>query len=210
MIQSNNSICNNVIKSDYIIFKSIIASIVTIFNELIDIFVRLKKLFFNCIVSQQNGYGSCNKFIYLYCWTINLSLMTLPSINQFQLMIYVITESEMSKFQIINDTNNQFRERMCYAAMEYILILIVDVICTIDSTYTLIDHSCNEERLLIYHFSANIIVLSRYSIAVQYRLNEYEYDETDETIRDEDTNLLIYWMHSYITHCIIVVSDVFD
>ena len=47
----------------------------------------------------------------------------------------------MSKFQIQNDTNNQFHEHMCGAAMEYFLILILDAICKIGLTYTLIEHS---------------------------------------------------------------------
>ena len=125
MMQSTNSyiyvscICDIVVKSNYINFKLIIASIVTIFNQLIDIFVRFQKLFLNCIVSRQNGYGSGYKFNYLYCWTISFSLMLLPSINQFKLMICIIIETEMSKLQIINDTNNQFPKRMCCAAIKY-------------------------------------------------------------------------------------------
>ena len=176
-----------------------------------DTFIILKKLFLNCIVSQENGYGSCYKFIYLYCWTISHSLMTLPSINQFELMTYIIIDTEKSKFQTINDTNNQFPERMCCAAMEYILISIADIIYTIGSTYTLIEHLYNEERSSIHHFNANIIVLNRYSIVMYYRLNKYECNDPDETIRDECTNLLVDWMYFYIIHCIIffmIVSDV--
>ena len=123
----------------------------------------MQKLFQNCIaiVSQENGDGSCYKFIYLHCWAISHSLMTL--------MIYIMIETKMSKFpQIINDTNNQFHERMCCATMhmEYILILSVDVICTIGSTYTLVEHLYNEERSLIHHFNANIIVLNGYNCNV--------------------------------------------
>ena len=93
--------------------------------------------------------------------------------------------------------------------MKYMLILILDIICTIDSTYTLIDYLCNEEISLIHHFSANTIVLSGYSIVVYHRSTEYQCNETDETIGDEDTNWLIE-TYFYITHRVIFITAVSD
>ena len=73
----------------------------------------------------------------------------------------------MSKFQIINDTNNQFHDRKCCAALEY---------CNFDFGYVIC--LCNEERSLFHYFIANIIVLSGYSIVMYYGLNEYECNVT--------------------------------
>ena len=98
---------NNVIQSNNINSQSIFTSIVTILNIWFDIFMILTKFFVNCIVSLKNDSRSYYKFIYLRCFLISYSTMTLLLIIHVELIIYNIMKVVKSKLRYIKHTHGQ-------------------------------------------------------------------------------------------------------
>ena len=178
----------NVFQLNIINLQSILhtfTSIITLFHVLLNIFITQKKLFINCIVLLQNHCGSCYKFVDCYCCTFIQSPMTSPSTNQLELMIYGnikvttlnckgINYMYICQNNFQNDINIPSHNFMGVASMNYNLIMIIQVICTIDSFNTVVDHISIEQETLTYLFNRIIIIfkLTRNAIALHYQWNE--------------------------------------
>ena len=117
--------------------------------------------------------------------------MVLPSINRFQLITYKTFDVKTSKFNKINNTNNQSYKRLRCTSNGYISILIIDVISTMYSNNTFVDHL----YISSYNVSTNMIVLIRYSIVMYYQWTIHVRDETEETIGDMDIHMVVKWIY---------------
>ena len=141
---------NHVFKANCTNLQSITKAVVTTFNVLLDIFIMLAILFINCIVSLQNNCKSHYKFIcWCYCRLTHLQ-MALPSINQLELSILCTIEVIKSNVKDItniygqNESHNnqhiQSYNSISCTSVNYILLMIVEVICAIFVFYEMMHH----------------------------------------------------------------------
>ena len=145
----------NVLESNYISSKSMFTATMTIFDELLHIFIIVGEVFINCIMSLQNDCISCYKFICCYCWTLIHAQMMVLAINQLELIIYCIIIVIKSNFKYANyeycqnkssiKRNTHYYKLMCCncTSMNYYVMLIVQDICMI--------------YLLLYFMDINVI-----------------------------------------------------
>ena len=89
-----SDISSTVINSNYIYLQEILTSIITIFNGLLDIFIRWKQLIINCT--------SYYKFIHWHSLSITHSSMILHSIGEVDLIVYNIFDVVTSTFKEMN------------------------------------------------------------------------------------------------------------
>ena len=151
---------NHVIKSNYTNIQSIFRAGITIFNGLFDICIILRKLFINCIVWLQNSVKSHYRFLYWCCCRLIHLPVVLAYINQLELSIYRTIEMIEANIKDIKNTyaqnetqnnkNIQSYNSIFCTSINYILMMIVEVICIIFVFYELMEHLSIQKQTLIH------------------------------------------------------------
>ena len=152
----------NAIKANCINSQSIFTPVITIFDGLLDIFIIFRTLIrnINCVVLVQNCCKSHYRFIYWhYCTWIHVR-MTSSLTGPMRLMVYSTIDVIESNFKdtigIYRQNKSQNNKNIyCYniiscASINYISMVIKDVICTIYLFYSLINLFSIEKEALIY------------------------------------------------------------
>ena len=169
-------ISDTMIQSSFINLHMLFSSIIALFTGFSDMFIVLTKFSVNCVDSWYDCGRSYYKLINWCCCLFTHLQMTLILTQQFELVMYDTfgihkqhckdTNDKYYKKNHHNDRNIQFCERMRCKSMEYVLMLIVHVICIGYSIDKLITH-------LYIHFNDTVILdLIKYVLVLYYQQNQ--------------------------------------